>query len=431
MTDSRSGGTHTQMKYVLLAVLIGCGDSELPAVKRTEIAVIPVAPSAQLDMLFVIDNSPDILDTQEAFLASFPSLLGELATLESGMPDLHIGIVSSDVGTLGFADSEPGPAIPGSVGGCADDGDGGALQHTSQPAVLTTNPPDYPGSLVDAFRSNGSLGGTGCGFEQHLASAQRALDGYAANPEFLRPEANLAIFVLTEEDDCSFEHATFLSSDESQYGPLQSFRCTRFGVTCDGGGQTPDEMNAIGPKTACHASDADVLVDLDEFATFFKGLKSDPRRVMMGSLTGVGAPVAVEGRAPSGSSAAVPALVHACANHDSAEPSIRIPELASRFANGVNESICVDDYNPAQASFGRHARNLLGDTCLPQPIAMPANCVVVDQHADTTETPIPFSLTDDPGCSASQLRVSAPTATDTIVVRCALPEQPSSDAGSS
>ena len=39
-------------------------------------------------------------------------------------------------------------------------------------------------------------------------------------------------------------------------GALQSFRCTRFGITCEGGGTTPDAMNEAGQKTSCHSNEA-------------------------------------------------------------------------------------------------------------------------------------------------------------------------------
>jgi hypothetical protein len=69
-----------------------------------------------------------------------------------------------------------------------------------------------------------------------------ALDGNPANAGFLRPGATLGVIFLTDEDDCSVRSPTLFSPANAVLGPLESFRCTRFGVTCEDGGGTPDEI---------------------------------------------------------------------------------------------------------------------------------------------------------------------------------------------
>src|SRR5260221_13076794 len=90
---------------------------------------------------------------------------------------------------------------------------------------LVTN---YTGALSAAFSAIASAGAAGCGFEQHIEAAKRALNNNPANAGFLLPTAFLAIVIIADEDDCSMEHTTLLPSDTSQLGPLQSFRCTRY-----------------------------------------------------------------------------------------------------------------------------------------------------------------------------------------------------------
>src|SRR5438445_254370 len=67
---------------------------------------------------------------------------------------------------------------------------------------------NYNGDITDAFTCIAALGDQGCGFEGQLKSVRWALDANAAtfppeNDGFLRPEAFLAVILITNEDDCS------------------------------------------------------------------------------------------------------------------------------------------------------------------------------------------------------------------------------------
>ena len=80
---------------------------------------------------------------------------------------------------------------------------------------------NYSGTLAGAFSAMASLGASGCGFEQPLQAAKNALNNNPANAGFLRPNASLALFFVTDEDDCSISHSTILGSDTTTFGPLQ------------------------------------------------------------------------------------------------------------------------------------------------------------------------------------------------------------------
>ena len=81
----------------------------------------------------------------------------------------------------------------------------------------------------------------GCGFEHQFAAITRALgaDGRGAAPAenqgFLRPDAYLAIVMITNEDDCSARRPACRCSTRrntnlaSQLGPPANFRCNEFG----------------------------------------------------------------------------------------------------------------------------------------------------------------------------------------------------------
>jgi hypothetical protein len=87
-----------------------------------------------------------------------------------------------------------------------------------------------------------------------------ALDGHPMNAGFLRPEAMLGVVFLGDEDDCSVT-STAMFMNSPALGPLESFRCTQFGVTCEGGGRTPDEMKQVGEKSGGGANEGSDLVD--------------------------------------------------------------------------------------------------------------------------------------------------------------------------
>ena len=431
-----------------VALLAGCPDRTISEVSpeqgRVEYKDIPVNVSRKVDILFVIDDSPSMADKQKNLKANFPNFINVLNTIQGGLPDVHIGVVTSDLGTSG-ADGMNAPAIPGSVGGCSSTGKNGALQTFGAPQLgsskyIADAPPttmggvrqtNYTGSLTDAFTAIASAGAAGCGFEQHIEAAKRALQSSnTANAGFLRPDAFLAIIIVADEDDCSMQHSTLLTSDTSQLGPLQSFRCTRYGITCDTGGGTPDAMNQVGPKGMCHSNESgQYLTKIGDYVTFFKGLKpDDPSKVIVAAIAGVTTPVETELRAPSGSSTAIPALAHSCTYVDSAnmtevgDPAIRMKELVDSFPNrGTFSTICQQDLSGGLTLIAQLLKTALGSPCIDGTLAMPYDCSVSDVQnygkanqvetilpecnntttpASSTNTPC-WAIETDPQCSSA------------------------------
>jgi hypothetical protein len=400
--------------FVLPSLLLGaCGPVEPPdpdaaPVTRSDVLTVRALPNRDLDLLFIVDDSPSMLDKQAAVRAAFPAFVEQLASFEGGMPNLHLGVVSTDMGTKGSAVALPGPAV-GQVGagGCAASGKAGNLLTNGAPitgAFLSdiqradgTRQRNYTGDLEAVFGQMASLGGGGCGFEQPLHAMRAALSGNAANAGFLRPSASLAVIVLTDEDDCSLLDPRMLGPDSPALGPLQSFRCFQFGVEC-----APDDPMTPGAKTSCHARAASPFVeDVAPFKTFLTGLKVDPRELMFGVLGGK-APVAVELRALPGGGTPQPALAHSCSFDGAtgptvADPPVRLDQLAASFdAGGRSEPICGADVTTALVAMGQTTRQLAGDPCLIKSIADAApevpglqpDCVVVD-IAGAQETELP------------------------------------------
>ncbi|HEX5063254.1 MAG TPA: hypothetical protein VFV99_27950 [Kofleriaceae bacterium] len=440
---------------VVLALFAACADDDSGSladagVTREQVALVPATARRDLDLLFVTDDSPGGLELQTSLKAAFPAFLGEL-TLREQLPNLHIGVASTDIGAQGAEDTQPGASIGSGPGSCSGVGKAGALQTNSTTLLngtfivdmlasdgsRTTN---YTGTLTNVFNAIISLGASGCGFEQPIEAMRRALDNNPANAGFQRPATPLAVITLTDEDDCSFAHSTLLGGATTVLGPLQSFRCTRFGVLCDTGGATTDEMYVLGSKTRCHwNNDSAYLTRRDRYEQFIAAVNGDARNVFYGAIAG--GPVSelvVEARTPPGGGSAVPALQHVCLytgmyGPQAADPAVRIQELTEVVPRGRFEPVCDVDLTVSSVAMAREIRGLLGDPCLTRDIASPADCVVADQTL-SGETPIPpcstqrttdcYQLVDDATCTTvSHLRVdvtrSSPASADTMVsVRC-------------
>jgi hypothetical protein len=258
---------------------------------------------------------------------------------------------------------------------------------------------NYTGTLREVFGELAHVGYTGCGFEQPLAAMKRAL-GNPANAGFLRDDANLAIVILADEDDCSLSHGSMLGPDTSSLGPLDSFRCFRFGVECT------EDTNTIGPKTDCTAATASAFVDdLNPFVDAILAAKSDARMVMTAAIVGDPTPVAVELRQPPGGGSPIPSLAHSCtfdtpAGFAVADPAVRIAGLLESFPGRSQlTSICSGDLTNPLQMIGDSAKKLMGDTCLD-----------TTTLADTS----PSDAGVQPSCEVADIRDSAPGAVNML-----------------
>ena len=290
------------------------------------------------------------------------------------------------------------------------------------PATRTTHR-----QLPDAFAQIASAGAAGCGLEQPIEAMHRALaNTTAANAGgFVRPDAALAVITLTDEDDHSASVADFFDQDPSVLGPLSDFRSTHWGVTCEIGGTTPDEMNTPGEKARCTSNESSptsctsptrsrsCTVSRRSRATSLCG---DRRRSHAG-----------DGRAatPVGGGPQVPALAYSCSydtgsSPETAKPPMRIAALAVAAPRRCRIAVPAES-SPAVTAIGRSIKNLLGEPCLVRDIAMPADCEVTD---DTTGAALSYSLVEDAAaCPDGQhLRLDLGQAPTTWArVRCVLP----------
>lgn len=384
--------------------------ADAPGPRIVTVVELPATPLVAVDVLLVVDDSSGMAAKQAKLADALPALVERLAARPGGLPDLHLGVVTTDLGTAGSASATPAPAF-GTIGngGCAGTGRAGALQ-TFGVAVTGAFVSDVAagdGSRVRNYTGDlatvaGSIvrgaGEGGCGFEQPLGAMRAALGPLAANAGFLRADAALAVLVLSDEDDCSVASTAFFDPATTPLGPLGSFRCTRLGVTCAVGGPTPQAMDVVGTKTGCGPQLG--LPYLDPVAplrSFLVGVKGgDARRIAVGALVGAPDPFEVVERTPTGGTPA-PALLPSCGvvgGTASALPAVRIDALLREFPlRSHRGSVCADTLDADLTRFADAAVLALGAPCLTElpldlapELGLQPDCVVDDITAGGTST---------------------------------------------
>ncbi len=375
-----------------LAPLTACIDREItrvdPQQERTENLEFTAELNRKLDILFVVDDSNSMEREQLEIAANFRRMIEILETVPGGLPDIHIGVITTNVGA---GESCPVPSYgPGVLR------DRGA---TTCP-MLTTNfiedvadgaggrTRNYSGTLDDAFACVAEQGLGGCGFEQPLEAIRRALDpGNTANAGFVRPDATLAIVILSDEDDCSAAPGLFDSST-SELGPVKNFRCFEYGIECEG---IPPEQE--GARETCSPrSDSPYLTPIEEYADFLRGLKPVDSRLIVAGILGDAGPIRVGWVADSNNLTHLDVL-RSCEIGENdphgAYPPIRTDALLARLPNAVRTGICDDDLSTAMEDIAEEIlRGILGACFEGTPVdidpstdGLQAECSVVEIQA--------------------------------------------------
>ncbi|MFO0575869.1 MAG: hypothetical protein U1A78_17870 [Polyangia bacterium] len=351
----------------------------------------PWWPSKDLDILFVVDSSPGMATKQRAFVESLPAFVRALSERDV---NFHIGVVTTDVGANPTATSgfPGGRTIPGCASFAGDDGrlqnlpctarglSSAALAACTQ---LCPDPRAVPSdgrryiSRVDsvlnvpskrdaqgreigaeeALKCMALVGDTGCRIEAPLEAAKRALDGHLAdNTGFLRSNSTLAVFFVTDEDDCSVQigrrseldpQTQDCSADASPDAPATCFglelRCLARGVECFDDSGTYQPMTRAGAKAHCQQRTSSFLVPLASYIRFFSVLRPSDKLILggivppslLGAQDGAGSgPLILEPgpSGPAGSAGLVPGGKARAACYDPAQPVP--PEEADRGFSG-------------------------------------------------------------------------------------------------
>jgi hypothetical protein len=356
---------------VLLVLGSGCADRTVASVPsdqgRVEVKDIPANPRRDLDILFLIDDSGSMKEEQDSLKANFHRFIEVLQSLDGGLPNVHIGVTSSDLGTSAL----DGTANP--VGGCSGQGKAGALRRVpgGGPAYLEDvddgnggRRRNYAGALADVFAQIADVGVAGCGIEQHLEAVKRALDHNPTNANFLRDNAYLAVILIADEDDCSLAQKSLFdgSPTDPTYGDKVNFRCTTQGVECD----TPsaDFETTLGPREDCHPKyDTTQLAQLDRYVGFLKGLKADPLDVIVAGVIGDPGPFEIIKKNN------LPVLKQSCiyegpSGTQFAYPGIRTADFLGQFAErNTHSTICTSDLSAALVQVAALLKRVVADPC--------------------------------------------------------------------
>ncbi len=399
--------TNAVTAAAMAAIATGCIGREVSEVDPNQSVEqgkrIPVEINRDIDILFVIDNSGSMAEEQASLQQNFNRFINVLSNIEGGLPNVHLGVVSTDVG-----------AGPFNISGCTGSGDNGILQNA--PRNAGCNPPagqfisdvanpdgtrqtNYSGDLVDTFSCIARLGIDGCGFEQPLESMRRGLDGRnAQNAGFIRDNAFLAIIIISDEDDCSTDNTqmfdTSQNSIDDPLGPLSSFRCFEFGVAC-----APDDPRSTGAKSECVPRDnSQFMYGVQEYVDFVKGLKADEQQIIVAGIIGVTDPVVV-GADMNGN----PELQPSCQSASgAAAPGIRLRAFLDAFPQrSTVTTICNEDLSDALTVIAELLRKVIGSPCLDGNLAMPLDCIVSESNSQG-ETLLPECNSADGNAATNQ-----------------------------
>src|SRR5215813_14323777 len=111
------------LSILAVGVLAGCPDRSIdkvdPLQGRVEAKDVPVDINRDIDILFLIDDSPSMADKQQNLADNFPKFIQVLESIPGGLPNVHIGVTTSDMGTQGPPPNF-GPTVgAGLPGACA------------------------------------------------------------------------------------------------------------------------------------------------------------------------------------------------------------------------------------------------------------------------------------------------------------------------
>ncbi|MCU1280710.1 MAG: hypothetical protein JWM53_4256 [bacterium] len=364
-----------------------CRDGQL-------LCIAPSTVKNKVDILFVLDDAPSMGVKLATFRAALPQLIGAFDDdAQLGSPvAYHLGVVTADLGAGPAALPQFGCRPGGDGAKLRDAGGSGGVRFIDDNQIAgTTNVSDVTAALT----ALADVGTAGCAFRSPLEAAYRALhDQIPENVAFLRSDALLAIVFVSDADDCSAPFTTDLfdasAAGVTKYGALDPFRCTQFGIACDGMPVPPTSISGLTGCVPQTMADGGKLIDVDRYLDFFNkpaaqgGVKVDPGDVILVGLTGPSDPVGVTVDAMQ------PVLNHSCLLPTDArffgDPAVRLRSVIGAAKHNNKTSICDTDFTAAINALGDLIGSALGAGCLSSPIANRADgtpdCVVTDVTAN-------------------------------------------------
>lgn len=320
---------------------------------------IPVFANRDLDILLVIDSSPSMAEEASALAENLSRFVSVLETIDSGLPNVHIGVVSADI-AQGNGRLQSAPQIDS----CLPPQD----NYLRDIGYLNgERDKNYGGTLAESLACIATLAPTMAVIEEPLEAMKRALDGSnTENIGFVREHAFLLVLIVSDEDDCS--GGVSLSGDGSESNT--AWRCFDDAVQCDQATDTP------GIKTNCHSKNAPTtLTPLAEYVDFLRSYKQDPGKVVVASVGASGPVEVLAGNELT--------LASSCPGNGSAKPAIRLAEFLAGFPQRNSDSdICEEDWSEALEVIASTTPIYIGPGCIagtdldPEVAGVQHECVV-------------------------------------------------------
>ena len=319
-----------------------------------QIDVFEQKAAAQVDILWVVDNSQSMESEQNKIASAFNQFFSQLITSQV---DYHIGIVTTDPAERGVLRQYQGPTVNGCTGcrfvtkdiACPNPAtDVSAL--TAEVAIEAQLGAECPAQLV--FRKLIRVGIEGSAFEQGFVQAATALgvaeidpltslptgNAPAENAGFIRPEASLYVIFVSDEDEGAKRDGTPVHYYERLFESLK--------------GAGNENKVAVASITG-YPADAS-LPDLADVCNVLLN-PSDARRQVLLDAFNANPPqgcIAEDGTAGDPNS--------------QAELGSRYIDLACR-TGGVIANMCKSDYSTALDALGANAAGLLRKFTASQP----------------------------------------------------------------
>jgi hypothetical protein len=390
-----------------------------PAPEEQTDLVYEANPVRKLDLIFMVDNSSSMREEQDNLRANFPDFMNELTSIPGGAPDMHIAVISSNVGA--------GPSKVNDQ--CPVGGDRGRFQikpncnwNTGEKGfflkVNGATPNITVPELPNMFSCLAELGITGCGYEHQLLSLYFALNPdpntqNAENKGFLRDDAFLGIVMLSDEDDCSGDPSMADYYGGLVPGQAGSVRCSLRGHECNG--MLVPAMPFMAPLTMCKPyvrtanQKASHLIEVPFFVDFVKNLKRGRAdKILVSSVIGWSTDANATYRIVQNGDEIDTGPICSTQRTGNAAPGVRLASFTKSFENNTIATICQTDLKAAMTEIGKKLASIIQNTCITNPLydantsmaGVQADCQVLDRvpiNASATD----FKDTPIKACSAS------------------------------
>jgi hypothetical protein len=427
-----------------------------------------------VDILFVIDNSPSMSPKQKALAENIPKFIQKI---DSFGVNYHVGIVTTDVGTT-VSDGATWGA--GSEPSCDTfSGDDGRLQDITCDKRNTVSPeasnacatlcPDNrfkptdgtkyiskidgktnvptdlkldsaTGQMVDygptnAFKCMALVGDAGCGVEGPLEAVKRAISN-SANTGFIRDNSVLAVIFITDEDDCSVKAARrselnpgYRNCNAAQPDSYDcykvDYRCMARSLTCN------EPMTTASAKTGCKERVDNFLEPVQTYYDALLKVRSADKLLVSGiwTLPNIDTAASSGGKVTIGGGPLTSDLRReaACVNSTNSavvgQPQFRMSQLANLFgkdsdgiSNAPQLNVCdTANYPAALDTIAKTLEKKLVP-CLPitlKTVNGQPICLVGDVDSATPDAvPEKYFPTCSTGCCDAWASTSTPSLAD-------------------